>query len=154
MATHRQACGWYFAHLMQRILVVGKNWSWSVDSYAERKGMSKDDAERCCTNLGYDFQKTTEVWFFTQSVRIIIAELGLLPRLETRTLLRKFFMAKTIKDPDQHKQRCKYQVRMSINALKKPQERIKVQVVLLTRKMAKEIEFPHLGNGATSLGSL
>ncbi|MGR0279838.1 methionine synthase [Marinomonas dokdonensis] len=47
--------GWYFAHPDARYFGVGKIGPDQVDSYAERKGMSKDDAERwLAPNLGYD----------------------------------------------------------------------------------------------------
>ncbi len=47
--------GWYFAHPDATYFGVGKIGPDQVDSYAERKGMSKDDAERwLAPNLGYD----------------------------------------------------------------------------------------------------
>lgn len=47
--------GWYFAHPDSTYFGVGKIGPDQVDSYAERKGMSKDDAERwLAPNLGYD----------------------------------------------------------------------------------------------------
>ncbi|MEO9656398.1 methionine synthase [Marinomonas sp.] len=47
--------GWYFAHPDAGYFGVGKIGPDQVDSYAERKGMSKDDAERwLAPNLGYD----------------------------------------------------------------------------------------------------
>jgi 5-methyltetrahydrofolate--homocysteine methyltransferase len=47
--------GWYFAHPDATYFGVGKIGPDQVDSYAERKGMSKDEAERwLAPNLGYD----------------------------------------------------------------------------------------------------
>jgi 5-methyltetrahydrofolate--homocysteine methyltransferase len=47
--------GWYFAHPDATYFGVGKIGPDQVDDYAERKGMSKDDAERwLAPNLGYD----------------------------------------------------------------------------------------------------
>ncbi len=47
--------GWYFAHPDSTYFGIGKIGPDQVDSYAERKGMSKDDAERwLAPNLGYD----------------------------------------------------------------------------------------------------
>ncbi|MCV2402753.1 methionine synthase [Marinomonas sp. C2222] len=47
--------GWYFAHPDSTYFGVGKIGPDQVDDYAERKGMSKDDAERwLAPNLGYD----------------------------------------------------------------------------------------------------
>ncbi|MBJ7538167.1 methionine synthase [Marinomonas transparens] len=47
--------GWYFANPNSTYFGVGKIGPDQVDSYAERKGMSKDDAERwLAPNLGYD----------------------------------------------------------------------------------------------------
>ncbi|MGB0781849.1 MAG: methionine synthase [Marinomonas sp.] len=47
--------GWYFAHPDASYFGIGKIGPDQVDSYAERKGMSKDDAERwLAPNLGYD----------------------------------------------------------------------------------------------------
>ena len=47
--------GWYFAHPDSNYFGVGKIGPDQVDSYAQRKGMSKDDAERwLAPNLGYD----------------------------------------------------------------------------------------------------
>lgn len=47
--------GWYFGNADSNYFGVGKIGPDQVDSYAERKGMSKDDAERwLAPNLGYD----------------------------------------------------------------------------------------------------
>jgi len=47
--------GWYFAHPDSTYFGVGKIGPDQVEEYAERKGMSKDDAERwLAPNLGYD----------------------------------------------------------------------------------------------------
>ncbi|SBT18986.1 Methionine synthase [Marinomonas gallaica] len=47
--------GWYFGNEESNYFGVGKIGPDQVDSYAERKGMSKDDAERwLAPNLGYD----------------------------------------------------------------------------------------------------
>jgi 5-methyltetrahydrofolate--homocysteine methyltransferase len=47
--------GWYFGNAESNYFGVGKIGPDQVDSYAERKGMTKDDAERwLAPNLGYD----------------------------------------------------------------------------------------------------
>jgi 5-methyltetrahydrofolate--homocysteine methyltransferase len=47
--------GWYFANPECGYFGVGKIGPDQVEDYAERKGMSKDDAERwIAPNLGYD----------------------------------------------------------------------------------------------------
>ncbi|WCN13236.1 methionine synthase [Marinomonas mediterranea] len=47
--------GWYFGNAESNYFGVGKIGPDQVESYAERKGMSKDDAERwLAPNLGYD----------------------------------------------------------------------------------------------------
>ncbi|TBR37850.1 methionine synthase [Marinomonas agarivorans] len=47
--------GWYFTHPESRYFGIGKIGPDQVEDYAQRKGMSKDDAERwLAPNLGYD----------------------------------------------------------------------------------------------------